>query len=102
MGQSDAAIRSCLQGWMDNGRFQRHDGSGRPRATADREDKLISRSAVTAPESSLSTIRLFSDKSRFQQCPDDHGRRVWRHPGPRANPAYTTAHDTGPQRGVMV
>ncbi|GFV50010.1 uncharacterized protein TNCV_2372531 [Trichonephila clavipes] len=42
---------------MDSGKFQRHDGSGRPRATADREDRLIVRSTVTAPDSSLSTIR---------------------------------------------
>ncbi|GFS98492.1 HTH_Tnp_Tc3_2 domain-containing protein [Trichonephila clavipes] len=40
-----------------NGRFQRHDGSGQPRATEDREDRLIVRSAITAPYSSLSTIR---------------------------------------------
>ncbi|GFU20221.1 HTH_Tnp_Tc3_2 domain-containing protein, partial [Trichonephila clavipes] len=57
MGRNDAAIRRCWREWMDNGRFQLHDGSGRPRATADREDRLIVRSAVTAPYSSLSTIR---------------------------------------------
>ncbi|GFY06000.1 HTH_Tnp_Tc3_2 domain-containing protein [Trichonephila clavipes] len=33
--------------WVENGRFQRHDGSGRIRV----------RSAVTASDSSLSTIR---------------------------------------------
>ncbi|GFT93410.1 HTH_Tnp_Tc3_2 domain-containing protein [Trichonephila clavipes] len=42
---------------MENGRLQRHDGSVRPKATADREDRLIVRSAVTASDSSLSTIR---------------------------------------------
>ncbi|GFV89451.1 HTH_Tnp_Tc3_2 domain-containing protein [Trichonephila clavipes] len=42
---------------VDDGRFQRHDGSGRPRATADREDRLTVISAVTAPDSSLSSIR---------------------------------------------
>ncbi|GFW54314.1 HTH_Tnp_Tc3_2 domain-containing protein [Trichonephila clavipes] len=35
----------------------RHDGSGQPRATADQEDNLIVRSAVTALDASLSTIR---------------------------------------------
>ncbi|GFY23907.1 HTH_Tnp_Tc3_2 domain-containing protein [Trichonephila clavipes] len=35
----------------------RHDGSGRPRVTEDQEDTLIVRSAVTAIDSSLSTIR---------------------------------------------
>ncbi|GFT08961.1 HTH_Tnp_Tc3_2 domain-containing protein [Trichonephila clavipes] len=36
---------------------QCHVGSGRPRATADRKDRLIIRSTVTAPDLSLSTIR---------------------------------------------
>ncbi|GFW39114.1 HTH_Tnp_Tc3_2 domain-containing protein [Trichonephila clavipes] len=57
MGRSDAASRRCLQKWVESGRFQRHDGSGRPRATADREDRLIIRSAITSSNSSLSTIR---------------------------------------------
>ncbi|GFU63346.1 HTH_Tnp_Tc3_2 domain-containing protein [Trichonephila clavipes] len=130
MGRSDASIRRYWQEWVNNGRFQCLDGSGRPRATADREDRLIVRSAVIAPDSSLSTLRratrarvstmtihkqlikrnlpsyrplrhlpltpahcrarlqwclarpgwnqadwgriVFSDKSRFQLCPDDH------------------------------
>ncbi|GFY25013.1 HTH_Tnp_Tc3_2 domain-containing protein [Trichonephila clavipes] len=42
---------------MDTDRFQRHDGSGLPKATADQEDRLIVISAVTALDSSLSTIR---------------------------------------------
>ncbi|GFW50396.1 HTH_Tnp_Tc3_2 domain-containing protein [Trichonephila clavipes] len=58
MGQCDAAIRRCWHEWVDNGRFQRHDGSGRPRDTSDREDRLIVRSAVTVHGSLLSTIRL--------------------------------------------
>ncbi|GFT47348.1 HTH_Tnp_Tc3_2 domain-containing protein [Trichonephila clavipes] len=41
----------------DNDRFQSHVSSGRPRVTAHREDKLVVRSAVTVPISSLSTIR---------------------------------------------
>ncbi|GFX10119.1 uncharacterized protein TNCV_1865171 [Trichonephila clavipes] len=45
----------CWQEWVDNGSFQCHDGSGRPRATD--QDKLIVRSAVTALDSSLSNIR---------------------------------------------
>ncbi|GFT48281.1 HTH_Tnp_Tc3_2 domain-containing protein [Trichonephila clavipes] len=44
----------CL---VDSGRFQRQDGSDRSKATADREDRLIVRSAVTVLDSSLSTIR---------------------------------------------
>ncbi|GFW21573.1 HTH_Tnp_Tc3_2 domain-containing protein [Trichonephila clavipes] len=57
MGQSDAAIRRCWQEWVDRGRFKRHDGSGRPRTTADRQDRLIARSAVTALDTLLSTVR---------------------------------------------
>ncbi|GFW58971.1 HTH_Tnp_Tc3_2 domain-containing protein [Trichonephila clavipes] len=57
MGRSDASIRRCWQEWVENGRFQRHDGIGRPRTTEDRENRLTVRSAVTASNSSLSTIR---------------------------------------------
>ncbi|GFW51556.1 HTH_Tnp_Tc3_2 domain-containing protein [Trichonephila clavipes] len=42
---------------VDNSIFQCQDGSGRPRATADREDRLVVKSAVTASASLLSTIR---------------------------------------------
>ncbi|GFW93077.1 HTH_Tnp_Tc3_2 domain-containing protein [Trichonephila clavipes] len=55
--RSDAAIRRCRQEWVNNGRFQPHDGSGPARTTADRVDRLIVRSAITVPESSISTIR---------------------------------------------
>ncbi|GFW06547.1 uncharacterized protein TNCV_2188801 [Trichonephila clavipes] len=41
MGRSDAAIRRCWQEWVDKDRLQRHDDSGRPRATADRVDRFI-------------------------------------------------------------
>ncbi|GFV32728.1 HTH_Tnp_Tc3_2 domain-containing protein [Trichonephila clavipes] len=57
MGRRHAAIRRYWQEWVDNGKFQRHDRSGRPRATADLEDRLIVRSAVASLNSSLSTIR---------------------------------------------
>ncbi|GFT63476.1 HTH_Tnp_Tc3_2 domain-containing protein [Trichonephila clavipes] len=42
---------------VNSGRFQHRDGSSRPGATSDREDRLIVRAAVTACDSSLSTIR---------------------------------------------
>ncbi|GFV58258.1 HTH_Tnp_Tc3_2 domain-containing protein [Trichonephila clavipes] len=57
MGQSDATIRRCWQEWVDSDRIQRPDGIGRPKATADREDKLTVKLAVTALDSSLSNIR---------------------------------------------
>ncbi|GFV16207.1 hypothetical protein TNCV_3379711 [Trichonephila clavipes] len=104
MGRRDAAIRRCRQVWADSGRFQRHDGSGQPRPIADREDKLIVRSTVTAPDSSLSTIRLttHTDESRFQLCPDDHRRRAWKPPGQSTDPAFTIVRHNGTQPGVMI
>ncbi|GFX02595.1 HTH_Tnp_Tc3_2 domain-containing protein [Trichonephila clavipes] len=57
MSRSDVAIRKCWQEKVKNGRFQRHDGSGRPRTTADKEDRLTVKSVVTVLDSSLSTIR---------------------------------------------
>ncbi|GFX74986.1 HTH_Tnp_Tc3_2 domain-containing protein [Trichonephila clavipes] len=45
---------------------------------------------------------VFSDESRFQRCPDDHQRRIWRRPGQRADPAFNIVRHTSPQPGVMV
>ncbi|GFX15204.1 HTH_Tnp_Tc3_2 domain-containing protein [Trichonephila clavipes] len=36
MGRRDASIIRFWQEWVESGRCQRHDGSGRPKATADR------------------------------------------------------------------
>ncbi|UYV77764.1 hypothetical protein LAZ67_15002190 [Cordylochernes scorpioides] len=47
--RSDAAIRRCWQKWVNNGSMQRQDGSGRPRAITEREDRAIVRTAVAAP-----------------------------------------------------
>ncbi|GFW23329.1 transposable element Tc1 transposase [Trichonephila clavipes] len=44
---------------------------------------------------------VFSNESSFHLCPDDHRKRVWRRPGPRADPAFTITRHTGPQQGVM-
>ncbi|UYV78683.1 hypothetical protein LAZ67_16002377 [Cordylochernes scorpioides] len=55
--RNDAAIRRCWQKWVNNETMQRQDGSGRPRATTEREDRAIVRMAVAAPESTLSTIQ---------------------------------------------
>ncbi|GFY04169.1 uncharacterized protein TNCV_1199471 [Trichonephila clavipes] len=57
MGRIDAAIRRSWQQWVNISRFERHDLSSRPKATADQEHRLIVRFAVTASDSSLSTIR---------------------------------------------
>ncbi|GFX63550.1 transposable element Tc1 transposase [Trichonephila clavipes] len=45
---------------------------------------------------------LFNDESRFQRCPGDHRRRVWRRPGQRADPAFTIARHARPQPRIMV
>ncbi|GFY11726.1 transposable element Tc1 transposase [Trichonephila clavipes] len=45
---------------------------------------------------------VFINESRFQLCPDDHRRRIWRRPGQRANPAFPIARHTSPQPGVIV
>ncbi|GFY05178.1 transposable element Tc1 transposase [Trichonephila clavipes] len=45
---------------------------------------------------------VFCDESRFQLCPDDHRRGIWRRPVQRTDPAFTIAHDTIPQPEVMV
>ncbi|GFX01162.1 HTH_Tnp_Tc3_2 domain-containing protein [Trichonephila clavipes] len=55
---------------MDSGRFQRHDGSGRPKATSYREDRLTVRSTVTALGSSLSTIRRVTRSPVFTMTID--------------------------------
>ncbi|GFV79749.1 transposable element Tc1 transposase [Trichonephila clavipes] len=57
MHRSDAVIGRCWQEWVDNGKFQCHEGSGRPRATVYRENGIIVRLAATSPDSSLSTFR---------------------------------------------
>ena len=41
---------------VNNSRYQGQDSRGRPRATVEREGRAIVREAVTAPDSSLSTI----------------------------------------------
>ncbi|GFW51309.1 HTH_Tnp_Tc3_2 domain-containing protein [Trichonephila clavipes] len=107
MGRSDATIRRCWQEWVHNGRFQHHSGSNRHWSTADQEDRLILRSAITELDSSSSTIRcwnhadwgriVFSDKSRFPLCSDDDRRR----PEQRAKPAFTIAPHTDSQQGEL-
>ncbi|PRD27352.1 UNVERIFIED_CONTAM: hypothetical protein NCL1_35588 [Trichonephila clavipes] len=57
LGQSDAAIIRCWQEWVDKGSFQCHDGSDRSRVTKDRKGILTVRSAITEPDSSISTTR---------------------------------------------
>ncbi|GFX08750.1 transposable element Tc1 transposase [Trichonephila clavipes] len=116
-GRNDVVIRRCWQEWVDNGRFQRHDGSGRSRATADRKDRLsdqLSQLLIHHNQPSDWCLVLscwnhadygrivLSDEFRFQLCPDDYRRRVWRWPSQKADPAFNIACYTGPQLEVMI
>ncbi|GFX20670.1 HTH_Tnp_Tc3_2 domain-containing protein [Trichonephila clavipes] len=80
MGRRDTALKICCQEWLNNGRFQRHDGWNH----AD-WGRIVLR-----------------DESRFHLCPDDHPRRVRRPLGQRADSAFPLARHTGPLPGVMV
>ncbi|GFY21860.1 transposable element Tc1 transposase [Trichonephila clavipes] len=102
MGRNDVAIKRCCREWVDSSRFRRHDGSGRSRATADRVDILIWCLARSGWNHTDWGCTMFSDKSRFQLCPDNNRRRVWRHQGKRADPAFSIARHTSPQPGVIV
>ncbi|GFU82302.1 HTH_Tnp_Tc3_2 domain-containing protein [Trichonephila clavipes] len=45
---------------------------------------------------------VFRDESRFQLCPNDHRRRVWRLLGQRADPSLTITRHTRPQPRTIV
>ncbi|GFU67737.1 transposable element Tc1 transposase [Trichonephila clavipes] len=45
---------------------------------------------------------VIRDESRFQLCPDDHRRRVYRRPGQRGDPAFTIVCHTDLQPGVIM
>ncbi|GFW21075.1 hypothetical protein TNCV_2703151 [Trichonephila clavipes] len=64
MGRSNAAIRRWWQEWVDTGRFQRLDGSGRPRATTDQEDRLI---CLVLNPASICVPTIIEDVSRDGQ-----------------------------------
>ncbi|GFU60472.1 HTH_Tnp_Tc3_2 domain-containing protein [Trichonephila clavipes] len=109
MGRGDVVIRRSWQEWVGSGRFKRHDGSDGLTATTDRKDRLVVRSAVTEPDSGLSTIRWATHTQvspmtihRWLLCPYNHRRRVWRRLGQRVDLVFTTARHTGPHSGDMV
>ncbi|KFM62726.1 Transposable element Tc1 transposase, partial [Stegodyphus mimosarum] len=54
LSRSDATIRRCWQEWVNCGRIQRQERSGRE--TTEGEDRAIVRAALTAPDASLSSI----------------------------------------------
>ena len=75
LSRSNATIRRCWQGWVENGRVQRQDDSGWHRATTGCKDRVIVRSVVTAPSSSLSTIRRSNPNTSVHH---DHSQTVER------------------------
>ncbi|GFT93934.1 transposable element Tc1 transposase [Trichonephila clavipes] len=90
MGRSDVAIRRCWQEWVDNSKFQRHDGGSQTRNT-DREE-------VLSGSNHADRVRIMlRDEPRFQLCPSDNRRRVWRRLGQCVDSAFTVARHTGPQ-----
>ncbi|UYV84181.1 hypothetical protein LAZ67_X001457 [Cordylochernes scorpioides] len=118
-------IRRCWPEWVNKGVIQRQEGSGRPRGTTERKNRVIVRTNCRStgfdvnyhPTYDLhrnwcrkrSTWNcadwgriVFSDDSRFLMCPDDRRKRVWRRPVQRVDSALTYEHHTGPQQGVMV
>ncbi|GFT07836.1 transposable element Tcb2 transposase [Trichonephila clavipes] len=112
MCRNDVAIRRYWQEGVDNDKFHSHDGSGRPRATSDRKDRLIARLAFTVPDSSLSTIRratrtrvstmtihseIFARTDR--NTPTTHACTLSKK---RADPAFTIELLTCQHLGVMV
>ncbi|GFX32114.1 transposable element Tcb1 transposase [Trichonephila clavipes] len=68
MCRSNAAIRRYWQERVNNSRFQRLDGSGRPRATADRERQTYSTAVRRRhSENCFATVPLVVLWSYFQQ-----------------------------------
>ncbi|UYV73098.1 ACSL4 [Cordylochernes scorpioides] len=79
------------------------DGSGRPRATTEREDIAIVRMAVAAPESTLSTIQLVTGTQVSKMTINRRLReRNLRARRPLQLPTPHTRAPTSPQQGVMV
>ncbi|GFX56158.1 transposable element Tc1 transposase [Trichonephila clavipes] len=126
MSRRDETIRRFWQEWVDSDKFQSHDSSSRRRATTDREDRLIRNLRSYRPLRLYRPLRqlpltptrcrarlywcLFrsgwnhvaGDESRFQLCPADHQRRLWRPSEQRADPAFTITRLTGPQPAVIL
>lgn len=57
LGRSDQTVRRCWDQWVSEGTHTRRPGSGRPRQTTSRQDRLILRQARILPTSSVSTIQ---------------------------------------------
>ncbi|GFX82709.1 transposable element Tc1 transposase [Trichonephila clavipes] len=97
--RSDVAIKRYWQERVDNSRFQRHDVPITPTHSRARLQRCLARSGWNPTD--WEHI-VFSEKSHFQLCPDNHRRRVWRRLVQRADPAFTTARHTSLQSEVMV
>ena len=54
--QSDATNARCWLVWVNNGKYQRQNGTGWLRATVEREDRATDIESVTVPDLTWSTI----------------------------------------------
>lgn len=65
LGRSDMIVARCRRQWITEGRVYRRGGSGRPRSTNERQDRAIRRAAISAPTTSLASIRRHLPPSRY-------------------------------------
>ncbi|GFX09291.1 hypothetical protein TNCV_1887041 [Trichonephila clavipes] len=92
---------------MDNG-FHYSNGSGRPRAPIEREDKLIIRVVVTGPDSSptgpFPHICVKHDRRRTlkERTSQNNHRSVWRCSEYCGDPAFHVERLTRPQQDVVI
>ncbi|GFV88011.1 uncharacterized protein TNCV_3241611 [Trichonephila clavipes] len=54
---TDTAVQMCWQQWLLRRTYQRNEGSGRPRCTNAKQDRMVPRQARDAPTVLLSTIQ---------------------------------------------
>lgn len=74
--RTDTAVQRCWQQWLRQGNCRRNEGSGRPRSTNARQDRMIVRQARTAPTVSLSTIQRTTASSIPPVVPSTISRRL--------------------------
>ena len=72
----DTAVQWCWQQWLLQGTHRRNEGSGRPRCTNARQDRMIVRQARTGPTASLSAIQRATASSIPPVVPSTISRRL--------------------------
>ncbi|GBN55869.1 hypothetical protein AVEN_87235-1 [Araneus ventricosus] len=126
LGRNASTVHDCWQQWSREGTASRRPGSGRPRGTAEREDRRVrrqlrARRPVACIPLTPNHCRLrrewcqarahwraewrsvvFSDESRFCHGASDGRVLVRRRPDERLQPTYLWPRHTGPTPRVMV